>query len=221
MTINERVKLLRKSLKLNQKDFGQKIGFAQTGVSSLENPANGVTERTIRLLCDTFNANEAWLRTGKGEMFKKKEPANIMEKLKEETTLDDQDIDIIKAFVALTPEQRKKGIEFMEALSENIADLLALENQDAKKDGPLDPPEPGKDSTPAEMPTFCQPFANPVPTSCQPSANSMPATQPDEPADDSRHDITVNDEELALVLSRRQQEKRESSAYSSTNPIRA
>lgn len=220
MTINERVKLLRKSLKLNQKDFGQKIGFAQTGVSSLENPANGVTERTIRLLCDTFNANEAWLRTGKGKMFKKKEPANIMEKLKEETTLDDQDIDIIKAFVALTPEQRKKGIEFMEALSENIADLLALENQDAKKDGPLDPPEPGTDSPPAEMPTFCQPFANPVPTSCQPSANSTPAAQPDEPADDSRPS-TLSDEEWEVVQMMRKEKTPTSDSSSCTTSRRA
>ncbi len=219
--MNLRIKALRKHLKMIQEDFAKKIGVQRPTVAWMEKPGNTITNQNVKIICDTFNVNEVWLRTGKGEMFKKKEPANIMEKLKEETTLDDQDIDIIKAFVALTPEQRKKGIEFMEALSENIADLLALENQDAKKDGPLDPPEPGKDSTPAEMPTFCQPFANPVPTSCQPSANSMPATQPDEPADDSRHDITVNDEELALVLSRRQQEKRESSAYSSTNPIRA
>ena len=212
MTINERVKLLRKSLKLNQKDFGRKIGFAQTGVSSLENPANGVTERTIRLLCDTFDANEVWLRTGKGEMFKKKEPANIMDKLKEETTLDDQDIDIIKAFVALTPEQRKKGIEFMEALSENIADLLALENQDAKKDGPLDPPEPGTDSPPAAKAHAPRVYSV---TDDVTGVTAQPAD------DDGSHDITVNDEELALVLSRRQQEKRASSAYSSTHPIRA
>lgn len=143
MTINERVKVFRKSLKLNQKDFGQKIGFAQTGVSSLENPANGVTERTIRLICDTFNVNETWLRTGEGDMFKKKEPTNIMDRLKQELELDEKDVEIIKAFVELTPEQRRKGIEFMEALSENMTDLMALENQDTKKDESQDPSNQG------------------------------------------------------------------------------
>ncbi len=67
MTINERIKALRKELGLNQKDFGSRIGIKANSLSDIEKGKNAVTESNIKLICEKFNLNETWLRTGEGE----------------------------------------------------------------------------------------------------------------------------------------------------------
>ena len=66
MTINERVKMVRKELGLNQTDFGKRIAIAQGYLTNVENGRRDVTEKTIRLICLEFNVSENWLRTGEG-----------------------------------------------------------------------------------------------------------------------------------------------------------
>jgi len=67
--MKERVLALRKVLKLNQKEFAQKLGMKRTTLSMIEVGDNALTDKNIKLVCMTFNVNENWLRTGKGEMF--------------------------------------------------------------------------------------------------------------------------------------------------------
>ncbi len=67
--IFERVKFVRKTLKMNQKDFGKMIGLTQTSLSMIEVGTNIVTEKNIKLICATFNVREEWLREGKGKIF--------------------------------------------------------------------------------------------------------------------------------------------------------
>ena len=68
-TIYERVKFVRKTLKLNQKDFGKMIGLTQTSLSMIEVGTNVLTEKNIKLICATFNVREEWLREGNGKIF--------------------------------------------------------------------------------------------------------------------------------------------------------
>ena len=67
--MNERLKQLRKALKLYQGDFAKQIGLTQTSLSVIESGRNSLTDRNIKLICSTFNVNERWLRDGEGEMF--------------------------------------------------------------------------------------------------------------------------------------------------------
>lgn len=67
--MHNRIKEIRVSLGLNQSDFGNKIGLGQAGVSALEKGIRGITDRNIQLICEKFNVNEEWLRSGEGEMF--------------------------------------------------------------------------------------------------------------------------------------------------------
>ena len=67
--INERIRALRKALKLKQADFGKQIGLTQTSLSMIERGANTLTDKNIRLICSVFNVSEEWLRTGDGNMF--------------------------------------------------------------------------------------------------------------------------------------------------------
>lgn len=69
MTINARIKDLRKTLGLTQIDFGSKIGIVQGHLTAIESGKRRVTEKTIKVICSSYGASEDWLRTGKGEMF--------------------------------------------------------------------------------------------------------------------------------------------------------
>lgn len=69
MTINERVRELRKELGLTQIEFGNRISMSQGHLTSVETGSRAVTDKLIKLLNLEFNASEEWLRTGNGEMF--------------------------------------------------------------------------------------------------------------------------------------------------------
>ena len=62
--MNTRIKEIRKSLNLTQKEFGNAIGL-KSSISEIELGYAPITERTIIAICSKFNVNEQWLRTGK------------------------------------------------------------------------------------------------------------------------------------------------------------
>lgn len=68
-TIGNRIRELRKALKLNQSDFAGRIGSVQNTITGYETGRREPSNQVITLICREFNVNEDWLRTGKGEMF--------------------------------------------------------------------------------------------------------------------------------------------------------
>ena len=67
--IPSRLKLLRKQHKLTQAAFAAKINRSQTVFSQYENGSVTINDRAIADICQAFNINEQWLRTGEGPMF--------------------------------------------------------------------------------------------------------------------------------------------------------
>lgn len=67
--MKDRIRQLRKELKLNQTDFGSKIGVKQTTVAGYESGAREPLDTVINSICREFNVNEEWLRNGTGSMF--------------------------------------------------------------------------------------------------------------------------------------------------------
>lgn len=67
--MNTRIRELRKTLELNQTDFGSRIGVKQGTVASYESGARAPLDSVVRSICREYNVNEDWLRTGQGEMF--------------------------------------------------------------------------------------------------------------------------------------------------------
>jgi len=68
--MNGRIKVLRKTLELNQTEFGTKIRLTTGAVSDIERgKVKNITDRVVNDICREFNVNENWLRTGEGEMF--------------------------------------------------------------------------------------------------------------------------------------------------------
>lgn len=67
MTINERIRYLRKEkLKLTQQEFSAALKISRSNIGNIETGEVSVTERVIYDICEKFNVNEDWLRTGAG-----------------------------------------------------------------------------------------------------------------------------------------------------------
>lgn len=69
MTINERAKIVRKTLGLTLEKFGEPLGVKKGAVSSWENGRTNITPQTFNGICQFWNVNPDWLKDGTGEMF--------------------------------------------------------------------------------------------------------------------------------------------------------
>lgn len=67
--MNDRIKILRKQLNMNQSEFGVRIGVKQGSVAAYECGARTPLDAVVSAICREFDVNETWLRTGEGEMF--------------------------------------------------------------------------------------------------------------------------------------------------------
>jgi transcriptional regulator with XRE-family HTH domain len=67
--LGERLIELRTALGLTQEEFAQKIRVSKGYITSLERSHRELNPRLIKLISDTFGANERWLQTGEGKMF--------------------------------------------------------------------------------------------------------------------------------------------------------
>ena len=71
MTINERIKEIRRSSGLSQTDFAERLGTTRGVITNLEGEKTSPNDPFIKLICREFNVNEDWLRTGEVEMKQK------------------------------------------------------------------------------------------------------------------------------------------------------
>ena len=69
LTINQRMKAVRKHFSMTQEEFATHLGISYAAVSMVERGINGVSEQNIRAMVRDFHVNENWLRTGEGPMF--------------------------------------------------------------------------------------------------------------------------------------------------------
>ncbi|MDP1394429.1 helix-turn-helix transcriptional regulator [Lysinibacillus capsici] len=84
-----RIKEIRNALSMNQTEFAQHLGLSQSTLAMIEVGKRTFNDKHIKIICSTFNINEDWLRTGKGEMFNsslyEKELIDIFDNLAPET----------------------------------------------------------------------------------------------------------------------------------------
>ena len=69
MTVSERVKHLRTSLKMSQTEFAKAIFISNGYIADIENANKKVNDRIIHLISLTFGVSEAWLKHGTGSMY--------------------------------------------------------------------------------------------------------------------------------------------------------
>lgn len=66
----ERLRIIRRTLKMTQAEFADIINSSNGHVSDMEKGRKNITESTMDLLELKKNVNIEWLKTGEGEMFR-------------------------------------------------------------------------------------------------------------------------------------------------------
>lgn len=108
MEVRERIRALRKHLKMTQDAFSSRLGITKSGLSGIESGTRGYSEQVFRSICREFCVNEEWLRTGEGEMFPPRPRAEEIEtELRRILSADGDSIRerIVSAMLGLTEEQ--------------------------------------------------------------------------------------------------------------------
>lgn len=103
--MEERLKELRKSLRLNQKEFGSKIGLTRSAICNYENGSRTLMEQTIISICREFNVNRSWLVEGIGDMFTNL-PETILDELALQFDLSEEEKGLVSDFCNLPKEHR-------------------------------------------------------------------------------------------------------------------
>lgn len=115
MGINDRIREIRNTLKLTQKQFGQRLAIAQSYLTNIETGKREVTEKILKLICLQFNVNETWLRTGNGEMFVE-DDNTLLAQLSKQYNLDDFSRRFVETYIKLSEAQRKAVKDFAYAV---------------------------------------------------------------------------------------------------------
>lgn len=107
----DRLKELRKTLKLSQTKFGEGIGV---GLGVIRNLEDGITEPStalVDLMSKVYNVDVVWLETGDGEMFRKMTRREKIAAFVSEALADESDSfrsDLILTLSALSDDGWKK-----------------------------------------------------------------------------------------------------------------
>ena len=67
--VKKRIKQVRQTLGVSQRDFAKRIYISQTLLGDIELGNRNINDRTIQLISTEFNVNKDWLLTGNGDMF--------------------------------------------------------------------------------------------------------------------------------------------------------
>lgn len=67
--MSNRIKAIREALKLSQREFGERLGVSRDVISNIEYNRVPPKELLLRHICELYNVNEDWLKTGEGKMF--------------------------------------------------------------------------------------------------------------------------------------------------------
>lgn len=124
--MNERIKKLRKELKLTQQEFSDKLHIKRNTLANYEIGRNEPIDAVVALICKTYNVNEEWLRSGEGDMFlelpeEDEEAAYVSELLEDgENDLYKLIKEIMHTYHDLTPKSKEVIRDFSATLRENI-----------------------------------------------------------------------------------------------------
>lgn len=118
MTIGDRVKEVRKHLKMNQTQFAERIEFTHpSAVSKLELGENNVQERTLKLICTEFGVNYGYLKYGHEPMFEPRESRDL-ENIERIMYGDNEYVkSVFRELAAMPPEWWEQAVALLDRIS--------------------------------------------------------------------------------------------------------
>lgn len=132
MTQGERIRELRKALKLTLDRFGERVGVKKSALSQIENGKSGVTDQMIKSICHEFDVSETWIRTGEGEMFppvdRRTEIARLTRQL-----LNEEEDSFKNRFISMLADLSVEEWEFLEKRAKQLYEGTCLKTDDSEK----------------------------------------------------------------------------------------
>ena len=120
-TINARIEALRKSMKLNQADFGERIGLGGGAIGKMERGGT-VTDQNIKLICEKYNVRREWLVNGEGEMYDSKENS-LFSTFAKQFDLSLAEQNLAKFVLTLPTEERRQLLKNLLQMADAIRGL--------------------------------------------------------------------------------------------------
>lgn len=132
MTQGERIRELRKALKLTLDRFGERVGVKKSALSQIENGKSGVTDQMIKSICREFDVSETWIRTGEGEMFppvdRRTEIARLTRQL-----LNEEEDSFKNRFISILADLSVEEWEFLEKRAKQLYEGTCSKTDDSEK----------------------------------------------------------------------------------------
>ena len=105
MTIGDRIKKIRLDSGETQEVFAENLNLTKSTISIAESNKRNLSRRVLIDISNKYHVNLSWLEEEKGEPYEESE-ATILRLIKAEFNLDEIDVEIIKMYLQLTPEER-------------------------------------------------------------------------------------------------------------------
>lgn len=114
--MNNRLRLLRKSLNLTQQEFADRLSVKRNTIANYETGRNEPVDSVFSLICREFNVNPDWLRNGTGDMHLEKSTFSL-DDYANANKLTDLEKEIIRNFMELEPDVRSGIYNFFNKLA--------------------------------------------------------------------------------------------------------
>lgn len=112
---SEKLKILRKSLKLTQTSFGEKLGVSIDVIKNLEYNRTTPSDIFINHLCEIYNVNRKWLNGEEDNMFNQSaDEVALVERLLNQANASPAIRALLHSWLQLPPDKRIILEEFAE-----------------------------------------------------------------------------------------------------------
>lgn len=113
--MKDRIRKIRNALKLNQEEFGEKLGVSRSVVVNAELGRANPNNLFINHIADVYHVNRHWLETGEGEMFIESGDS-LLDQMAAEHNLSPVEIGIVAHFIKMDPHQRAMFLDIARGL---------------------------------------------------------------------------------------------------------
>ena len=127
--MNDRLRAAREELHLSRIAFGERLGLSGDIINSLERGRVPIKESTLILLENVYGISSEWLKTGNGQMFLQNDNS-ILDELREEYSLEPEDVKIVERYMALPASVRKEFRDFLRELADVLNEREEYEQRE-------------------------------------------------------------------------------------------
>lgn len=131
MTVNDRIKEVRKKFNLTQEELGEKLGVSRGIIKNIEYNVVDASTKPLLLtsICSTFGISREWLENGDDEMLAKTS-STVIDEICEKLNLNDFGKRALIAYLKLSEDEQNVLAKYAELVvsgekSTNIVEMLS------------------------------------------------------------------------------------------------